>query len=220
MGTMYSYEAEILVLGLDYAGKSSIIKNIQNLPTDSVFPTAGWCRETTVYRGCIRLSFYEWSGESSLRSSWRYEGEKALIYVIDISHNEFNDINRIEESCNALDKFLERSKISNIPVLIYANKVDYGSHAIKVAELKQKLQPILSKAKIPKWEVYLSSSNGTGIHRGMEFLIFTLWAPYEEPEPEICNSSVKYQKPPAKEQKVKKNKKYRNVYKKEKSIGD
>lgn len=60
-------------------------------------------------------------GQTRLKALWHhyYNGGNALIYVLDSSDEE-----RIEEAKQTLQGVLDNSEMQNVPVLVFANKMD------------------------------------------------------------------------------------------------
>ncbi|XP_026683909.1 ADP-ribosylation factor-like protein 13B [Diaphorina citri] len=85
----------ILVLGLDNAGKSSIIKRILGEPIISLVPTVGFNRARVEYGNKYEVFLYDLGGSEDFRTIWKqYLGTAyGVIYVIDS-----NDFQRTEEN--------------------------------------------------------------------------------------------------------------------------
>ena len=78
----------------------------------------------TVVRKNIQFSVWDVGGQDEIRSLWRHYflNTQALIFVVDS-----NDINRMNEARTELWNVLEAKELSQIPVLILANKQDLPS---------------------------------------------------------------------------------------------
>merc|ERR1712154_71057 len=87
-------EMRILMVGLDAAGKTTILYKLKLGEVVTTIPTIGFNVETVEYRN---LSFTVWDigGQDKIRPLWRYyyQGTHALIYVVDS-----NDRERIDDS--------------------------------------------------------------------------------------------------------------------------
>ncbi|KAJ3192823.1 ADP-ribosylation factor protein 3 [Irineochytrium annulatum] len=92
-------ELRFLLLGLDNAGKTSILKRLALEDITEVKPTQGF----------------------NIKSV-QQDGFKMNIYVIDSS-----DKRRLEETGMELNQLLEEAKLANVPVLVFANKQDLQS---------------------------------------------------------------------------------------------
>lgn len=77
-------EVRILMLGLDNAGKTTVVKKFNGEDIDLIAPTLGFNIKTLEYRG-FKLNIWDVGGQTSLRSYWRnyFEQTDGLIWVID-----------------------------------------------------------------------------------------------------------------------------------------
>ena len=77
-------EVRLLMLGLDNAGKTTVVKKFNGEDIDLLPPTLGFNIETLEYRG-FKLNIWDVGGQTSLRSYWRnyFEQTDGLIWVVD-----------------------------------------------------------------------------------------------------------------------------------------
>ena len=77
-------EVRILMLGLDNAGKTTVVKKFNGEDIDLISPTLGFNIKTLEYRG-FKLNIWDIGGQTSLRSYWRnyFEQTDGLIWVVD-----------------------------------------------------------------------------------------------------------------------------------------
>ena len=77
-------EVRILMLGLDNAGKTTVVKKFNGEDIDLISPTLGFNIKTLEYRG-FKLNIWDVGGQTSLRSYWRnyFEQTDGLIWVVD-----------------------------------------------------------------------------------------------------------------------------------------
>ncbi|XP_044464460.1 ADP-ribosylation factor 1-like isoform X3 [Mangifera indica] len=98
MGTLFtrlfssllgSREARILVLGLDNAGKTTILYRLQMGEVVSTIPTIGFNVETVHYKN-IKFQVWDLGGQTSIRPYWRcyFPNTHAVIYVVDSSDTD------------------------------------------------------------------------------------------------------------------------------------
>ncbi|CAD7927497.1 unnamed protein product [Amoebophrya sp. A25] len=113
-------EARILVLGLDNAGKTTILKKLSEEDISHIMPTQGFNIKSLVHDG-FKLNVWDIGGQKTIRPYWSnyFESSDCLVYVIDSS-----DRRRLEESGSELNELLQEDKLSSIPLLIFAN--NYG----------------------------------------------------------------------------------------------
>ncbi|KAM5247560.1 ADP-ribosylation factor-like protein 2 isoform 2-T2 [Ctenodactylus gundi] len=77
-------ELRLLMLGLDNAGKTTILKKFNGEDVDTISPTLGFNIKTLEHRG-FKLNMWDVGGQKSLRSYWRnyFESTDGLIWVVD-----------------------------------------------------------------------------------------------------------------------------------------
>ncbi|KAK9847955.1 hypothetical protein WJX84_006188 [Apatococcus fuscideae] len=77
-------EMRVLMVGLDNAGKTTVVKQLNGEDTSTVSPTLGFNIKTLQYHS-YRLNIWDVGGQKTLRSYWRnyFEQTDALIWVID-----------------------------------------------------------------------------------------------------------------------------------------
>lgn len=63
-------EVRILILGLDNAGKTTIVKKLKGEDLNTISPTLGFNIETIEFGG-INLNFWDIGGQTTLRAYWK-----------------------------------------------------------------------------------------------------------------------------------------------------
>ncbi|GKT47872.1 ADP-ribosylation factor-like protein 2 [Colletotrichum spaethianum] len=113
-------EMRILMLGLDNAGKTTIVKKIMGEDVNTVSPTLGFIIKTIDYDG-YKLNIWDVGGQKTLRSYWRnyFEKTDALIWVVDAT-----DRLRIDDCREELHGLLQEERLSGASLLVFANKTD------------------------------------------------------------------------------------------------
>ncbi len=108
------------VLGLDNAGKTTILKSIANEDIQSIMPTQGF-NVKTLNVGNFKFNVWDLGGQKAIRQHWKnyYDKLDCIIYVIDSS-----DRIRMNECAEELQALLEEDKLAGVPLLIFANKQD------------------------------------------------------------------------------------------------
>ena len=154
-------EISVLVLGLDNAGKSTLIKAMNGETVKNLPPTKGFNFSKIEYHNSI-FKLWDLGGQESIRTLWKnYLGNcDALIYVIDSTDTERN-----EESSQELFTFLEEEQITDVPLCIYANKQDLD-FAMNVEEIIDhfKLDSITNR----KWGIMATSAiSKIGVFEGL-----------------------------------------------------
>jgi len=128
-------EMRVLILGLDNAGKSTIVKKVNGQPTDSISPTLVFNIETIQFES-FALNVWDIGGQTSLRSYWRnyFEQTDALVWVVDSA-----DTDRLELCRTELHALLVEEKLAGASLLVLANKQDLDG-ALSLAEIERTLQ--------------------------------------------------------------------------------
>ncbi|CAI5480806.1 unnamed protein product, partial [Closterium sp. Yama58-4] len=161
-------EARILVLGLDNAGKTTILYRLQVGEVVSTIPTIGFNVETVQYKN-IKFQVWDLGGQTSIRPYWRcyYPNTQAVIYVVDST-----DVDRIGTSKEEFHAILDEEELKEAVVLVYANKQDLPG-AMSEVEVSDALG--LHKIKSRPWAIYKTSAvKGDGLFEGLDWLSETL----------------------------------------------
>lgn len=120
-------ELHILIIGLDKAGKTTLLEKLKTLfadlpglEADKVLPTVGLNIARFEAYG-FPLVLWDLGGQAGLRSIWeKYYGEShAVIFVVDAT-----DRQRLAEAKSCLNKALEQRDLLGAPLLVLANKQD------------------------------------------------------------------------------------------------
>ena len=109
------------VLGLDNAGKTTILRALAHEEIHTVQPTQGF-NVKTLQVANFKFNVWDLGGQQAIREHWRnyYNDLDCIIYVVDSSDNR-----RMESECGEeLQKLLEDDKLAGVPILIFANKQD------------------------------------------------------------------------------------------------
>ncbi|CAJ1452541.1 unnamed protein product [Effrenium voratum] len=161
-------EMRILMVGLDAAGKTTILYKLKLGEVVTTIPTIGFNVETVEYKN---LSFTVWDvgGQDKIRPLWRhyYQGTNGLIYVVDS-----NDRDRIEDSREELNKMLNEDEMRDAVLLVFANKQDLPN-AMTAAEITEKLG--LHQLRSRQWFIQSAcATTGDGLYEGLDWLSRTL----------------------------------------------
>ncbi|KAG8372420.1 hypothetical protein BUALT_Bualt12G0064300 [Buddleja alternifolia] len=178
-----SKEARILVLGLDNAGKTTILYRLQMGEVVSTIPTIGFNVETVQYKNikfqvwdlgtflytCGKFSLVMPGGQTSIRPYWRcyFPNTQAIIYVVDSS-----DTDRLVVAKEEFHAILEEEELRGAVVLLFANKQDLPG-ALDDAAITEALE--LHKIKNRQWAIFKTSAiKGEGLFEGLDWLSNTL----------------------------------------------
>lgn len=157
-------EARILVLGLDNAGKTTILRKLSDEDARDIMPTQGFNIKSLTHEG-FKLNMWDIGGQKSIRPYWRnyYEGTDVLIYVVDSS-----DEKRMDEAAGELTALCKESKLAECPILIFANKQDLLSSQ-EPEEIFEKLKGIIAERNFKIQGC--SAKTGEGLQKGMEWCV-------------------------------------------------
>ncbi|VDP13659.1 unnamed protein product, partial [Soboliphyme baturini] len=159
-------EMRIVVLGLDNAGKTTILKKLNGEDTDSVSPTLGFNIETVELMGWS-LNIWDVGGQKSLRSYWRnyFEETDGLIWVVDSS-----DRLRMPDCKKELKKLLYEERLLGATLLVMANKQDLLG-ALTADEIRTELD-LDSITSSHHWNIVSCSAvTGQNLVEAMEWLV-------------------------------------------------
>ena len=113
------------------------------------------------------------TGQKSIRPYWRnyYDQTDALIYVIDSA-----DRRRMEETGVELNQLLDEERLSQVPLLVMANKQDL-LNALSPGEITTELG--LDQLRERTWQILpCSAKTGEGLQEGMEWIVEQVRAPF------------------------------------------
>jgi small GTP-binding protein len=162
-------EYRIVMLGLDSAGKTTLLYRLKLGEVQHTVPTIGFNVESVEYRN---ISFLVWDvgGQEKLRMLWRhyYESAKGLIFVVDSA-----DVDRIAIARKELSKLAAAEELKGATILIFANKQDLPG-AMNAQEVAKELN--LREMLIHhQWYIQpCIATDGKGLHQGLDWLSSTL----------------------------------------------
>ncbi|XP_071604487.1 ADP-ribosylation factor-like protein 3 isoform X1 [Heliangelus exortis] len=152
-------EVRILLLGLDNAGKTTLLKQLASEDISHITPTQGFNIKSVQSQG-FKLNVWDIGGQRKIRPYWRnyFENTDILIYVIDSA-----DRKRFEETGQELAELLDEEKLSGVPVLIFANKQDLLT-AAPASEIAEGLNLHTIRDRV--WQIQSCSAlSGEGVQR-------------------------------------------------------
>ncbi|KAL7630842.1 UNVERIFIED_CONTAM: hypothetical protein RMT77_018872 [Armadillidium vulgare] len=156
----------ILMVGLDKAGKTTILYHLKNGEIPTTIPTLGYNDEIISYKN-RNFNVFDIGGLESIRPLWNLyifdKNFQALIYVIDCS-----EPSRFEEAKTEFHKLLENSKAHSWPILVYANKQDLPEAVSP--EVITEYFDLMSLGSRP-WHVQPTCAiNLSGVEEGLDWL--------------------------------------------------
>ena len=157
-------ETRVLMLGLDAAGKTTVLYKLKLGEHVTTIPTIGFNVETIEYKG-FNMNVWDVGGQDRIRALWRhyFHNTQGLIFVVDS-----NDVARTDEARDELHKLLEEDELRDAILLVYANKQDLPN-AIKPQELANKLR--LNTITNRPWQIQgACATTGDGLYEGLDWL--------------------------------------------------
>ena len=165
----FKKHVRIIMIGLNGAGKTSILYQLKLSDLVETIPTIGFNVEEIRYKS-LNISIWDMGGnniiyENEVRKLWRhyYLEADGIIFVVDSTDKE-----RFEQAKQALSLLIFDEELKGVPLLVYANKQDLNE-AVYPNELFEYLN--LKNIKNNKWLLQGTSAlNGNGIKEGFDWL--------------------------------------------------
>eukprot|EP00118_Oscarella_pearsei_P013162 m.102223 g.102223 ORF g.102223 m.102223 type:complete len:182 (+) comp37156_c0_seq6:5984-6529(+) len=161
-------EMRILMVGLDAAGKTTILYKLKLGEIVTTIPTIGFNVETVEYKN-ISFTVWDVGGQDKIRPLWRhyFQNTQGLIFVVDS-----NDRERASEAKEELFRMLQEDELRDAVLLIFANKQDLPN-AMNAAEVTDKLG--LHELRHRQWYIQATcATSGDGLYEGLDWLSQTL----------------------------------------------
>ncbi|XP_030115427.3 ADP-ribosylation factor 3 isoform X1 [Taeniopygia guttata] len=185
-------EMRILMVGLDAAGKTTILYKLKLGEIVTTIPTIGFNVETVEYKN-ISFTVWDVGGQDKIRPLWRHyfqntqgrclRGQRGgtrgagwpqeprhcpllspgLIFVVDS-----NDRERVNEAREELMRMLAEDELRDAVLLVFANKQDLPN-AMNAAEITDKLG--LHSLRHRNWYIQATcATSGDGLYEGLDWL--------------------------------------------------
>ncbi|XP_034934044.1 ADP-ribosylation factor 2 [Chelonus insularis] len=157
-------QMRILMVGLDAAGKTTILYKLKLGEIVTTIPTIGFNVETVEYKN-ICFTVWDVGGQDKIRPLWRhyFQNTQGLIYVVDS-----NDKERISEAERELANMLKEDELRDAVLLVFANKQDLPN-AMSASELTDKLG--LNSIRGRNWYIQSTcATQGEGLYEGLDWL--------------------------------------------------
>ncbi|KAJ1625827.1 ADP-ribosylation factor [Pavlovales sp. CCMP2436] len=176
-------EVRILMVGLDAAGKTTILYKLKLGEIVTTIPTIGFsttnhraeahdaCEpadpdvETVEYKN-IQFTVWDVGGQDKIRPLWRhyYQNTQGVIFVVDS-----NDRDRVDEARDELHRMLNEDELREAIVLCFANKQDLPN-AMNAAEITERLG-LNTLRNGRKWYIQSTcATTGDGLYEGLDWL--------------------------------------------------
>jgi len=164
---LYNKKANLVFLGLDNAGKTTLLHMLKNDKVTQTKPTYHPCSEE-LKLGNIRLNTYDLGGHLSARKIWKdyFPAVDGIIFLVDAA-----DPDRFSEAKKELEDVCSTPQLEGMPICILGNKVDKNG-AVEEHELKQALDLDNLKSKNTRpLELFMCSiTKKAGYNLGLEWM--------------------------------------------------
>ncbi|KAJ2786194.1 Arf GTPase arf1 [Coemansia javaensis] len=157
-------EMRILMVGLDAAGKTTILYKLKLGEIVTTIPTIGFNVETVEYKN-ISFTVWDVGGQDKIRPLWRhyFQNTQGIIFVVDS-----NDRDRIDEARDELQRMLNEDELRDAILLVFANKQDLPN-AMNNEEIVEYLN--LGTIRSRDWYIQKTcATSGDGLYEGLEWL--------------------------------------------------
>ncbi|CAL1536132.1 unnamed protein product [Lymnaea stagnalis] len=158
-------EMRVVTLGLDGAGKTSILFKLKQNEFIPTIPTIGFNVETVEYKN-FKFTIWDVGGQHKIRPLWKhyYFNTQAVIFVVDSSNRE-----RLEEAQGELVKLVQEKELKEASLLIFANKQDV-EECVTIEELTEQFG-LLKLCCNRSWHLQAcDGKSGQGLADGLEWL--------------------------------------------------
>jgi len=152
------------MVGLDAAGKTTILYKLKLGEIVTTIPTIGFNVETVEYKN-ISFTVWDVGGQDKIRPLWRhyFQNTQGLIFVIDS-----NDKDRISDGRDELMRMLAEDELRDAALLVFVNKQDLPN-AMNAAVVTEKLG--LTSLTNREWYVQATcATTGDGLYEGLDWL--------------------------------------------------
>ncbi|KDO26723.1 ADP-ribosylation factor [Saprolegnia parasitica CBS 223.65] len=161
-------ELRVMMVGLDAAGKTTILYRLKLAETVTTVPTIGANVQTVEYRN-LSLQVWDFGGQDKIRALWRCylvnNDFNVLIYVVDSS-----DRDRMPEARDELVRILQQEELRHCRVLVLANKQDVAK-AMNTLEVTAKLG--LYELEHNWYIQACCATTGAGLVQGLQWIART-----------------------------------------------
>ncbi|CAH2292552.1 ADP-ribosylation factor 5C [Pelobates cultripes] len=157
-------EHKVIIVGLDNAGKTTILYQFLMNEVVHTAPTIGSNVEEIVIRN-TQFLMWDIGGQETLRATWNsyYSNTEFVILVIDSTDRE-----RLPETREELYKMLAHEELRDAAVLVFANKQDV-KNSMTASEISSMLA--LGAIKDRAWHIQgCCALTGEGLPAGLDWL--------------------------------------------------
>ncbi|KAF7207068.1 ADP-ribosylation factor-like protein 11 [Nothobranchius furzeri] len=157
----FSTSPQVVIIGLDSAGKSTLLAQLLTGQMVKTSPTVGFNVGNLDVDKKTSLTVWDVGGQENMRPNWKYylDDCKALVFVVDST-----DRARMAEAQKALKKVLSDERLKGVPLMVLANKKDLPN-SMTIREVSTQLD-LPSYSPDREWEIQACSGlKGLGLQQ-------------------------------------------------------
>jgi ADP-ribosylation factor 1/2 len=161
---MSKRDIRVLMVGLDAAGKTTVLYKLKLGEIVTTIPTIGFNVETVDYKN---LTFTVWDvgGQDKIRPLWKhyYPNTQGVIFIVDSA-----DRDRVGEARDELHRMMNEDELRDSALLVFSNKQDLPG-SMQAAEVTDKMG--LHSLRSRDWYVQSTcATTGDGLYEGLDWL--------------------------------------------------
>ncbi|XP_005721350.1 ADP-ribosylation factor-like protein 14 [Pundamilia nyererei] len=171
-------QVQVLLLGLDNAGKSTLLYKLKHNTSVSTVPTIGFnveMLEARKNRRKIAITIWDIGGQGNMRDHWPnfYQNAGAIVFVVDSADQE-----RLNEAQRELERTLRNDELRGRPLILLANKQDVDG-ALNVTEMKDRFNMRKICQERDCFVQPCSASTGFGVEEAFKRVVQVVKLPSE-----------------------------------------
>lgn len=161
-------QRKIVMVGLDAAGKTTVLYKLRLGEQITTIPTIGFNVEN-LRLGTLEFQVWDIGGQDKIRPLWKhyYAGTDAIIFVLDSSDKE-----RMRDAKHEVEMLIGEDELKDAALLVLANKQDLPG-AGEVSDIAEQLG--LKGLRRRQWFIQGAvATKGVGLYEGLDWLARTL----------------------------------------------
>ena len=163
-GLFEKKEVRIVLVGLDAAGKTTILCKLKLGEVVTTIPTIGFNVESVEYKN-LKFTMWDVGGQDKLRPLWRhyFQNTNGIIFVVDS-----NDRERIGQARDELHKMMAEDQLRDAVLLVFANKQDMPN-CMPAPDVQEKLG--LAALRQRSWYIQgCCATTAAGLYEGLDWM--------------------------------------------------